>query len=97
MADVAAKTAEYNQLRMQTLLETITAQRNDAQNQCANLTADKAVLDKALKDTIEANRKLEAINSQLSVELEACKAAHNNAEFSAADRAMSYKSTQGDF
>ena len=33
--------AEYNNLRMTTLMETVSAQRNDALNQVANLTADK--------------------------------------------------------
>lgn len=47
--------AEYNNLRMTTLMETVSAQRNDALNQVANLTADKAVVEKALKDTLEAN------------------------------------------
>ena len=47
--------AEYSNLRMTTLLETVSAQRTDALNQVANLTADKAVVEKALKDTLEAN------------------------------------------
>lgn len=49
------KQTEYNNLRMNTLLETVSAQRTDALNQVANLTADKAVVEKALKDTLEAN------------------------------------------
>lgn len=60
------RTQEYNNLRMQTLLETVTAQRNDAHNACANLTADKAVLSKALNDTVEVNAGLKEANASLT-------------------------------
>lgn len=55
------RTAKLNSLKMQTLLETVTAQRNDAQNQVANLTADKVVLTKVLNDTVEVSQRNEAI------------------------------------
>lgn len=66
MKALTDRTAEYNALRMQTLLETVTAQRNDAQNACANLTADKAVVSKALQDTVEANNNLKEANAGLT-------------------------------
>jgi hypothetical protein len=61
----AERAQEYNNLRMQTLLETVTAQRNDAQNACANLTADKAVLARVLNDTVEVNTGLKEANANL--------------------------------
>ena len=50
-----AKQSEYANIRMNSLLDTLRAQRTDALNQIANITADKAVVEKALKDTLEAN------------------------------------------
>jgi NAD/NADP transhydrogenase alpha subunit len=58
------RNAELNSLRMQTLLETVTAQRNDSQNSVANLAADKAVLNKALNEVVQVTKiQEEAINN----------------------------------
>ena len=61
-----AASAQYQSLRMQSLLETVTAQRNDAQNAVANLTADKSMLTRALQETVEANNRINAVNAELT-------------------------------
>ena len=49
-----------NDLRMKTLLETVSGQRNSAQNEVANLRGENSVLTQLLNDQIELNKELSA-------------------------------------
>lgn len=74
-ANLAARQSEYQSLRMQALLDTVTAQRNDAQNQVVNLTADKTVISRALKDASDLNTQLGEKNASLLQQVEDLQAA----------------------
>lgn len=58
-------TSAINDLRMRTLLETVSGQRNSAQNEVANLKGENAVLTQLLNDQIALNNELKAQYEQL--------------------------------